>query len=64
LGERWLADDDPTANPEMDIVVSHARKLPPTLDLLDRAPRRILRRTHSMIPLAHVSRPSWYGSEW
>ena len=54
LGELLLAEDTAT-NPEMDIIVRQARRLLPTLELLDRAPRRILRRTHRMIPLSSSS---------
>jgi hypothetical protein len=49
----WL-DEAARADPEMDIIVRHARLLPPTLDLLDRAPRRVLRRINEMVPLARV----------
>jgi hypothetical protein len=49
----WL-DEAARANPEMDIIVEHARLLPPTLDMLDHAPRRILRRVQRMVPVARV----------
>jgi hypothetical protein len=42
------------ADPEMDIIVRHVRELPPTLDQLERALRRILRRVHGMVPIARV----------
>lgn len=59
----WL-DDAARANPEMDIIVRHARLLPPTLDVLDRAPRRILRRTHEMVPLARVQEVDRRAMMW
>lgn len=59
----WLADDR-TANPEMDIIVSQARQLLPTLELLDRAPRRILRRTLRMIPLSRVQEIDRRAMNW
>jgi hypothetical protein len=63
LGALWLAED-PAANPEMDIIVRQARKLLPTLELLDRAPRRILRRTHRMIPLSRVQEIDRKAMTW
>lgn len=59
----WL-DDAARANPEMDIIVRHARLLPPTLDVLDRAPRRVLRRTHEMVPLARVQEVDRRAMMW
>lgn len=63
LGRLWLASD-PGADPEMDIIVTHARELTVTLDLLDRAPRRVLRRTHRMIPLARVQEIDRRSMTW
>ena len=42
------------ADPEMDVIVRQARQLPAILELLGRAPRRVLRRTQQMIPLSRV----------
>lgn len=53
LTELWLGGAA-EADPEMDIIVHQAQQLFSTLDLLDRAPRRILRRTRRMIPLSRV----------
>jgi len=44
----------------MDIIVRHARLLPPTLDVLDRAPRR----THEMIPLARAQEVDRRAMMW
>jgi len=63
LHESWLSSGS-EANPEMDIVVRHARQLLPTLDLLDRNPRRILRRTHRMIPLSRVQEIDRRAMTW
>jgi len=48
----WLNGAE--TDPEMDLIVRHARELPPVLEHLDKAPRRILRRTSRMLPLARV----------
>jgi hypothetical protein len=53
LSELWLKENT-AADPEMDIIVRQARHLSSTLAMLDRAPRRILRRTQRMIPLSRV----------
>jgi hypothetical protein len=50
LAERWLSEDL-FARPEMDIIVHQASNMRRILDTLGRSPRRILRRTHRMIPL-------------
>ena len=63
LSELWLADD-PAANPEMDVIVEQARSLLPTLEQLDRAPRRVLRRTLHMIPLSRVQEVDRRGIMW
>jgi hypothetical protein len=52
LQDIWLNGDE--ADPEMDLIVRHARELPSVLEYLDRAPRRILRRAPRMLPLARV----------
>lgn len=41
-------------DPERDVIVRHARKLGQTLDLIDKRPRRILRRTQQLVPLSRV----------
>ena len=63
LVKSWLADAA-AANPEMDIIVDQARRLFPTLDLLDRAPRRTLRRTRRMIPLSRVQEIDRRAMTW
>jgi hypothetical protein len=63
LCELWLKEDA-AADPEMDIIVRQARRLLPTLDLLDRAPRRILRRTQNMIPLSRVQEIDRKAMTW
>jgi hypothetical protein len=63
LTRQWLADDI-SANPEMDIIVKQARELLPILEHLDRAPRRILRRTPEMIPLWRVQEIDRRGMTW
>jgi hypothetical protein len=59
----WL-NETGRPNPEMDIIVEHARTLPPTLDMLDRAPRRILRRVQRMVPLARVQEVDRKAMTW
>lgn len=63
LASLWMTDAA-AANPEMDIIVRHARRLIPTIDLLDRAPRRILRRTHRSIPLSRVQELDRKAMTW
>jgi hypothetical protein len=63
LRDLWLRDDA-VANPEMDIIVHHGRRLLPTLDLLDRAPRKVLRRTQRMIPLSRVQEVDRKTMSW
>lgn len=63
LTELWLGNA-PEDDPEMDIIVRQARQLLPTLDLLDRAPRRILRRTRRMIPLSRVQELDRKAMTW
>jgi hypothetical protein len=52
LQDIWLSGRG--AIPEMDSIVQQARELPPILEHLDKAPRRVLRRTSRMIPLSRV----------
>jgi len=52
LEDIWLSGG--RADPEMDLIVRQARELPPVLEHLDKAPRRILRRTSRMLPLVRV----------
>lgn len=52
LAEVW--QNATRADPEMDLIVRQARELPPILEHLDKAPRRILRRTRRMLPVARV----------
>jgi hypothetical protein len=52
LQDVWL--NGAQADPEMDLIVRQARELPAVLEHLDKAPRRILRRTSRMLPLARV----------
>lgn len=59
----WL-DEATRANPEMDIIVEHARLLPPTLEMLDRAPRHVLRRVQRMVPLARVQEVDRKSMTW
>ena len=63
LCELWLKENAAT-DPEMDIIVRQARHLLPTLDLLDRAPRRTLRRTQRMIPLSRVQEVDRKAMAW
>ncbi len=63
LAEAWLGAEE-VPDPEMDRIVRHARELVPTLDLLDRAPRRILRRTQRMIPLSRVQEMDRKSMAW
>jgi hypothetical protein len=53
LAVQWL-DAESHPAPRMDPIVSHARRLGRTLALLDRAPRRVLRRQHRPVPLDRV----------
>jgi hypothetical protein len=48
----------------MDIIVRHAAVLARTLDELDRAPRRILRRTHQHIPVSRVQELDRRAMTW
>lgn len=52
LRARWTGAD--AAEPQMDVIVRHARDLDRTMDVLLTRPRRILRRVHRQVPLARV----------
>lgn len=60
---QWAEDDD-ESDPRMDIIVRHAMQLSRTLDELDRAPRRVLRRTHEMVPLDRVQEMDRKTMSW
>lgn len=62
LRRRWTTDDD--IQPQLDVIVRHAVTLRRTLDELDRAPRRILRRTHRQVPLARVQELDRRSMTW
>jgi len=61
---RLWAEDDDVSDPRMDIIVRHAMQLSRTLDELDRAPRRVLRRTHEMVPLDRVQEMDRRAMSW
>ena len=63
LTELWLGEEV-QRDPEMDAIVKQARLLGPTLDVLDRAPRRILRRTRRMVPLSRVQEVDRQSMAW
>lgn len=63
LRKQWAEDDD-DSDPRMDIIVRHATQLSRTLDELDRAPRRVLRRTHEMVPLGRVQEMDRRAMSW
>ncbi|WIJ25796.1 DUF2357 domain-containing protein [Devosia sp. RR2S18] len=48
----------------MDVIVRQALELSRTLDELDRSPRRVLRRTHEMLPLARVQEMDRRAMNW
>ena len=52
LAERWMNDDE--REPRMHPIVRQARGLAYLIEALDRAPRRILRRTHRHVPIGRV----------
>lgn len=62
LRRRWTTDED--IEPQLDVIVRHAVILRRVLDELDRAPRRILRRTHRQIPLARVQELDRRSMTW
>ncbi|MFC1455720.1 DUF2357 domain-containing protein [Microvirga arabica] len=63
LRQRWTEQDD-VSPPKMDIIVRHAAALSRTLDELDRAPRRILRRTHQQVPISRVQELDRRAMTW
>lgn len=63
LQKQWAEDDD-ESDPRMDIIVRHALQLSRTLDELDRAPRRVLRRTHEMVLLDRVQEMDRRAMSW
>jgi hypothetical protein len=63
LRRRWTEEDD-NSPPKMDIIVRHAAALSRTLDELDRAPRRILRRTHQQVPISRVQELDRRAMTW
>lgn len=60
---RWTETDAHTP-PAMDVIVRQARELRFILDHLDRAPRRILRRQHDMVPLGRVQEMDRKALAW
>jgi len=62
LRRRWTSDEH--FEPQMDIIVRHAIVLTQTLDELDRAPRRILRRTHKQLPISRVQELDRRSMTW
>lgn len=63
LAGRWGADDE-NHEPRMDIIVRQARKLKPVLEALERGPRKILRRTHRMIPISRLQEMDRRAMTW
>lgn len=63
LQRRWTADDE-HFEPRMDIIVKHAMDLSRTLDEIDRSPRRVLRRTHEMVPVSRVQEMDRRAMSW
>ena len=62
LRRRWTSDD--RSEPQMDVIVEHAKRLRRTIDELERTPRRILRRTHQQIPLSRVQELDRRSMTW
>jgi len=52
LYRQWTGQD--ADEPRMDVIVAQARNLARAIDALERHPRRILRRTHGMVPIGRV----------
>ena len=52
LRQRWTEED--SDDPHMDVIVRQATALGGVLDILERHPRRILRRVHQQVPVARV----------
>ena len=63
LRRRWTDEQD-DAEPRMDVIVRQARRLGPILEALDRAPRRILRRSHHLVPVARVQEMDRRAMTW
>lgn len=63
LRRRWTSVDAERP-PQMDVIVRHARTLRRTLDLLERRPRRVLRRTHAQTPLSRVQEVDRRAMQW
>ncbi len=62
LRRRWTSDDH--CEPQVDVIVRHAAHLRRTIDDLERAPRRFLRRTHRQVPLARVQEMDRRSMNW
>lgn len=63
LRHRWTETNN-AIPPSMDVIVNHAFALWRSVDELSRAPRRILRRTHSLIPLSRVQELDRRAMTW
>jgi hypothetical protein len=63
LRRRWTEDYNSNP-PSMDGIVRHASLLWRTIDELSRAPRRILRRTHQLIPVSRVQELDRRAMTW
>ena len=62
LRKRWTGLDD--TPPQMDVIVRQANHLSRIVDELQRAPRRILRRTHRQIPISRVQEIDRRAMNW
>ena len=62
LRRRWTGAEE--FEPQMDVIVRHARSLARIIDDLDRVPRRILRRTHQQIPISRVQELDRRSMAW
>lgn len=63
LTQLWTQPSS-VVEPRMDIIVRHAFALTRVLDQLERAPRRILRRTHEQVPLSRVQELDRRAMTW
>lgn len=63
LQHRWTVHNE-IDEPRMDRIVQHARRLTQTIKAIDRAPRRILRRTHRQVPLSRVQEMDRRALTW
>lgn len=52
LHDRWTGTD--AGQPQMHVIVRHARELTRIIDLLERRPRRVLRRVQKTMPVGRV----------